>query len=275
MTSFRFVRALVPGLVSVVAGALLTGCFLVTDVDKFKEATPNNSPFYDLDFTIRGADSHVAEVFEIRVVDKANENIVAILRQDPLGGPESNIRAPLSLPKGQNLKLVFWADHNKTGKFDKEPTPFDHSWTVDVEPFKPKDPADNLVKIVYDHNTQFVDVVGKSIGNDAEVSFTHMMGFAGKRLQVSIADANSKQTVGVYRVTKIASDDITVKLPGVVDPGAETKYDVWVTLDDGTIAANGLEGYRLQKTTSATGLKFDFDPVRDQGTRTSVGVPKP
>ena len=246
---------------SVGACLALSGCFLVTDVDKFQVAAPNTSRFYDLEFTIRGADSHVAEMFELRVLDE-RKAILAIFRADPLGGSQATFRLPSSLPKDQKLRLIFWADHNATGKFDTAPEPFDHSWFVDVDAFKPKDPADNVVKIIYDHNSQFTPVEGNELGNPVDLSFAGMQALVNKRVQVRVADANSKQLVASYRITKVDKATFNAKLPKVVDPGAGTRYTVDVLVDDG--AGGGLDGYRFEKASEATGLKFDFDPARDQ-----------
>lgn len=256
------------------AALSLPACFLATDVDRFSQAPPNTSKFMDLTFTIRGADSHVAETFELRVVD-SQQNIIALLRASPLGGPEATFHMPSSLPKTGGLRLVFWADHNGTGVFDQTPAPFDHSWIVDVDPFLPKDPSSNEVSIVFDHNSQFVPVEGREIGSPAEISFSGMQGQLGRRAQVSISDANSKQLVGVLRVTKITQDAFKLPLPGIIDPGAGTRYSVLVTLDDGTPRAGGLEGYRFERVSELSGLSLAFDPTRDQGAKTSEALPTP
>lgn len=248
------------------AALALSGCFLVTDVDKFKEAAPNTSRFYDLDFTIRGADSHVAEMFELRVIDE-RKAILAVFRAEPLGGSQASFRLPSSLPKDQKLRLIFWADHNATGKFDQTPAPFDHSWFVDVDGFKPSDPSNNVVKIVYDHNSQFTPVEGTELGNPVEIAFTGMQALTNRRVQVRVADANSKQLVASYRITKVTKPALTVALPRVIDPGAGTRYSVDVVVDDG--AGGGLEGYRFEKASDGTGLKVEFDPTRDEAKKTT------
>lgn len=273
----RMLRAASTAAAFALAALAVPGCFLATDVDRFREAppvAPNTSKFFDLSFTITGADSHVAETFELRVID-SQKNIIAMLRASPLGGPNATFNLPSSLPKTGGLRLVFWADHNNTGAFDQTPLPFDHSWLVDVDPFVPKDPASNLVKIEFAHNSQFVPVEGKEIGGPAEVTFSGMQGQLGKRAQVSISDANSRQLVGVLRATKVTQDTFTLRLPGIVDPGVDTRYSVLVTLDDGTPAAGGLEGYRFERKSALTGLKFTFDPTKDQASKTTEAVSPP
>ncbi len=264
-------------LASCLAAVALSGCFLVTDVDRFQQAeppAPNNEKYFDLAFTIRGADSHVAETFELRVVDE-QKNIIVLLRAVPLGGPEASFNLPASLPKTGKLRLAFWADHNNSGAFDQTPLPFDHSWIVDLDAFKPKEPTDNVVRVVFDHNTQFVPVEGREIGGVADISFTGMRDQIGRRAQVRISDANSKQLVGVLRVTKVTADAFRLKLPGIIDPGAGTRYSILVTLDDGTAAAGGLEGYKFEKASEINGLNVDFDPTKDQAKKTTEPLPKP
>lgn len=258
------------GKVALVAfGAALSGCFLVTDVDRFQETAPNTSRFYDLDFTIRGADSHVAEMFELRVVDE-QKSILAVFRAEPLGASQASFRLPSSLPKDQKLRLIFWADHNATGKYDTDPQPFDHSWFVDVDPFKPSDPADNTVKIVYDHNSQFVPVEGNDLGNPVKLSFTGLNALLGKRVQLRVSDANSEQLVASYRITKVDKDVVTATLPKVIDPGAGTRYLVNVVVDDGN--GGGLEGYRFEQATTGAGLELSFDPLRDNDKKTTTNL---
>jgi len=253
----------------VALGAALSGCFLVTDVDRFQETAPNTSRFYDLDFTIRGADSHVAEMFELRVLDESKA-ILAVFRAEPLGASQASFKLPASLPKDQKLRLIFWADHNATGKYDTDPQPFDHSWFVDVDPFKPKDPADNVVKIVYDHNSQFVPVEGNDLGNPVQLSFTGLNALLNKRVQVRVSDANSKQLVASYRITKVNKDVLTTTLPKVIDPGAGTRYLVDIVVDDGQ--GGGLEGYRFEQATTGAGLSLTFDPLKDSDKKTTTDL---
>lgn len=256
-------------LAMVALGAALSGCFLVTDVDRFEATAPNTSRFYDLDFTIRGADSHVGEMFELRVLDETKA-ILAVFRAEPLGASQASFKLPASLPKDQKLRLIFWADHNFTGVYDRTPEPFDHSWFVDVDPFKPTDPADNVVKIVYDHNSQFVPVEGNDLGNPVQIAFSGLNALMGKRVQVRVSDANSKQLVASYRVTKVTKDTLSATLPKVIDPGAGTRYLVDVVVDDGQ--GGGLEGYRFEQSTTATGLSLSFDPTRDQDKKTTADL---
>lgn len=256
-------------LATLALGLSLSGCFLATDVDRFTEAKPNTSRFYDLDFTIRGADSHVNEMFELRVLDE-RKSILTVMRAAPLGGAQASFKLPSSLPKDQKLRLIFWADHNASGKFDLTPEPFDHSWFVDVDPFKPQDPSDNVVKIVYDHNSQFTPVEGNEVGNPVEMSFTGLGGLTGKRVQARVSDANSKQLVAQYRITRVDKPELKVTMPKVIDPGAGTRYLVDVVLDDGQ--GGGLEGYRFERTSDATGLKVEFDPARDAPSKTTENL---
>lgn len=254
----------------VAAAASLSGCFLVTDVDRFQQAVPSSERFYDLVFTIRGADSHVNELFELRVVDE-NKNIVMASRATPLGAPSATFNLPLALPKSGSFTLSFGADHNANGAFD--PPRDDHSWTLDLKPFLPKDPADNVVRVTFDHSLTFQPMEGREVGRTARVRFTKMGAYRGKRAAARISDGTSRQLTGAVRTPVISQDDFTLSVPGVVDPGVGTRYTVLVTLDDGNGGA--LEGYRLEKASEATGLEVDFDPTRDQGLREKGVVPPP
>ncbi len=253
----------------------LSGCFAVTDLGRFKQAEPNNSNFHDLEFTIRGADSHVEQTFELRLVDDTDTILMRMIAA-PLGGPSATFTLPSAVPKKQaNLRLFFFSDYNKSGRFDQSPPPGDHGWKLSVDDFKPREASDNLVRVVFDHSTKFDLVVGKEFGNPASIKLGNMGGYLGKRLNVRIADASSKQLVGQYRVTKIGQPAFDVAIPGVIDTAPGTRYAVQITADDGTPAAGALEGFRLEKASDNDGLKIDFDPVRDAGLKDPGPVPLP
>jgi len=258
--------------------ALCASCFAVTDLDRFEAAPASTSNFFDLSFSVRGMDSHVAETLEVRITD-GTQTIQTRAFVTPLGGSAKLITIPAAIPKKQTgLVLQFFADHNKTGVYDLSPEPRDHSWRLNVDDFKPKDLGESSMVINFDHTPTFQDLDPvKTFGNPAMIKLSNLGGYQGKRLQVRIADANSKQTVGLYRISKVETPSIDARLDGMIDPTAGTRYLVQVSADNGSddvsdtakaaAKAASLEGYELEATSGPSGLTVDFDPTRDQGKR--------
>lgn len=258
--------------------ALCTSCFAVTDLDRFGAAPASTSKFFDLSFTVRGMDSHVAETLEVRITD-ATQTIQTRAFVTPLGGSAKLITIPAAIPKQETgLVLQFFADHNKTGVYDLSPEPRDHSWRLNVDDFKPKDPGEAAMVVSFDHTPTFQDLDPvKVFGNPAIIKLSNLGGYQGKRLQVRIADATSTRTVGIYRVSKVETPNIDARLDGMIDSAAGSRYMVQVSADNGSddvstsekaaAKAASLEGYELEATSGPSGLTVDFDPTRDQGKR--------
>jgi hypothetical protein len=257
---------------------MCASCFAVTDLDRFEAAPTSTSKFFDLSFTVRGMDSHVAETLEVRITDR-DKIIQTRVFVKPLGGSAKLITIPAAIPKQDTgLVLQFFADHNNTGVYDLSPQPRDHSWRLNVDDFKPKDPGEAAMVISFDHTPTFQDLDPVQVfGNDAIIKLSNLGGYQGKRLQVRIADANSTQTVGLYRVSKVETPSIDARLEGMIDKGVGTRYLVQVSADSGSddistaekAAAKtaSLEGYELEAASGPSGLTVDFDPTRDQGKR--------
>ncbi len=256
------------GLGVVMAGAL-SGCFVVTDLGRFNQTQGSNSKYYDLRFTVKGMDSHVAEYFELRIMD-GQQNLRTRVVALPLGGRDATFNIPAAVAKaasGRGLKLQFYAEHNKTTKFDTAPPPGDHSWTLAVDDFLPKDTqgvvdtgADRM-EIVFNHTAVFqgLDDI-KSANSPAIVRFSNMGGFLDRRVQVRVADANSGVAAALFRQTKVSAPAFEARVDNTLDPGAGTRYTIEITADDGL--GGGLVAWRFEKATDAAGLAFDFDPAR-------------
>lgn len=235
------------------------GCFAVTDVGRFQKQGPTNAAFYDVEFTVNGMTSHVAEMFEARILDENGTVLTRVLGQ-PLGGPTAHFTLPAAVDKRQSkLRLEFFADHNGTKQFDLAPPPGDHSWALQLDSFKPD--TDDVIRISFDHTTVFQTVSpAKDVGVLALVRVPNVAAMKGRRFQVRIADASSRHIVGLYRVPVVGDGGFEAKIPGIIDSAKGTRYQVEVTLDDGN--GNGLEGFRLFGDSGAgTGLDVTFDPA--------------
>ena len=240
--------------------ALTCSCVAVTDLGRFSTQGQTNPNFYDIEFAVHGMDSHVNEYFEARVVDATGvvqTRLVAL----PLGGDDEAFTMPAAIPVAQlsTLRLEFYADHNHDGVFDLAPVPSDHSWILPLSSFTP-DP-DGTIRISFDHTTTFETLdADKSFGADALVHIVNAGGATGKRLQLRVADASSKHVVGLYRVPVLAEAAFDVRVKGIIDPAAGTRYQLEATLDDGT--DQNVQGFRMEGTSGAgNGLEMSFDPT--------------
>ncbi|MBL8606590.1 MAG: hypothetical protein JNL38_04685 [Myxococcales bacterium] len=236
------------------------GCFAVTDLGRFERKQPTNPNFYDIEFTVNGMTSHVAEMFELRILDENGVVQTRVLGQ-PLGGPTAHFTIPAAVDKRQRgTKLAFFADHNLSKQFDLAPAPGDHSWTLALDGFKP-DPLDDVIRVSFDHTTIFQTLdAPKDVGVTALVRVVNAGAIKGRRFQARIADASSRHVVGIYRVPEVKDPTFEAKVPGVIDSAQGTRYQVEITLDDGN--GGGLQGFRLFGDSGANGSGLDvtFDP---------------
>lgn len=238
----------------------LTGCTAVTNLDRFKRRPATNPAFHDVEFSVSGMTSHVKEYFEARIVDEGGVTQTRLV-SEVLGGEAEAFTIPAAAPVSSNLRIEFYADHNRDGKFSLAPTPSDHSWILAINAFTP-DPLDDVIRMPFAHNTSFQTLdVEKTFGADALVHVANVGALAGKRLQLRVADASSKHTVGLYRVPVLAKASFDAQIRAIIDPAEGTRYQLEVSVDDG--AGNGTQGFRDFGTSSgsSTGLEITFDPA--------------
>ncbi len=267
--------------------ALVTGCFAVTDVNRFHEtATGGSANFQDLRFTLRGATSHVGHFFEYRVID-ANNFIQSRGMIDVMPGPDVTVFAARAVPKANGpYRLDFWSD--KSGLSSYQGLGKDnlkaHAWRI--SPLADAVPDDGVVDVVYDHNTGFTDIddlpVGtrnpsKSVGGDAVVHFKNMHRQMNRLLQLRVAESGSGHVIGVYRFPKLKAEAIDAKIPGVVDLDVDYVIDVYSddndngTYDSPTVPG-GDYGWRIART-SNNGFELDFDADKQPDHNVDVGAP--
>jgi hypothetical protein len=239
------------------AALATSGCFAVTDLNRFQQQAPTNPDFFDLEFSVRGMTSHVAEYFEVRLLD-SEKNLISRAVFQPLGGEAAQISIPAAFKKRDSkLRLEFWADHNKNGILDAQPA--DHQWTLDLDGFKPD--ADGVVRVAFDHSPTFQDLSNAhDLGVTAVVHLKNLGAQQGKRMQLRVSDASSRQVVALYRVPSVSTPSFDATVKGIIDPAKGTRYRIEVSFDDGKGGA--FEAYRLDGESGAnTGLDVAFDPA--------------
>ena len=238
----------------------LTGCVAVTNLDKFSRRPPTNPAFHDVELSVSGMTSHVKEYFEARIVDEAGV-IQTRLVSEVLGGEAEAFTIPAAAPNGSNLRIEFYADHNHDGVFSLAPTPSDHSWIVTLNQFAP-DTLDDVIRVPFAHNTSFQTIdVEKTFGTDARIHVVNAGALVGKRIQLRVADASSRHTVGLYRVPVISKAAFDAQIRSIIDPAEGTRYQLEVSIDDG--AGGAIQGFRdfAVSTGARPGLQMTFDPA--------------
>jgi hypothetical protein len=84
--------------------------------------------------------------------------------------------------------------------------------------------------------------------------------FAGKRLEIRIADASSKRVVAFYRIPSLTVPDPTITIPGMIEGGVT--YTVEVYTDDNAPTPGSVRAFRVQTQSGAAGLDVSFDPTK-------------
>ncbi len=252
----------------VLAAALSTSCFAVTDLDRFQKAEITSSNFSDLRFTVRGMKSHVNEYFEYRVVDASNvlqsRGIIV-----PLGGEEASIFARRAVPKQNGpFHLDFFADHDGVPGYDVTPKPNgDHAWRLPLDDSSRSD--DGTFVIAFDHNTSFSylndPTPPREVGQAFVARLKNLGDFQGKRVEVRVADASSGRVVALYRVPSVKTPELTMTVPGMIEKGVT--YTIELYTDDGFGTKSSIRAFRFERDAQENGLDVEIDP-------TSPNVPK-
>lgn len=252
-------------------GTSLSSCFAVTDLDRFEK---NSGRFVDLSLTVRGMKSHVAELFEYRIVD--SENIIQSRGLAfPLGGVDATFFAPRAVPTDKPVRIDFFADHNNTKAYDSTPAEaLDHAWRIEVDL---STVGKDGVVVVFDHNTsfQYLNDRGQPPGPPREVGkpgvlrFSGMGSRLGRRLQVRYADSFTGRVVALYRYPNVDKDSGELTVPGMIEAG--NTYTVEVTVDD---EKGTQESWRFQRDSTEQGLDVAFDPTTADAARVS-DAPRP
>lgn len=251
-----------------VAGALVSGCFAVVDVDRFKTATP--SSFQDLHFKMALATSHVENYFEYRVIDPSG-----VIRSrgifDPMGSPDIDLRAPKAVPAaGGPYRLDFYADKIKQRAFSGlgPGNSNAHAWRVSplADYPGPGNPDDGVVDVTYTHDTNFTDLNDnptKDLGFAFKMRMKRMDAYVGATVQVRVSDTGTGQTLGLYRFPKLPSATPELVIPGIIQD-LVYRVEVWADANKNKAydnpASGGDHGWRSEHTGAGAELVVDFDP---------------
>jgi hypothetical protein len=246
----------------ILAALATTSCFAVTDLDRFNQSTGPTGNFSDLKLTVRGMTSHVAELFEYRIIDSTN-TIQSRGFAIPLGGVDESFFIPGAIPHQNGpFHLDFYGDHDHDGKYTP-PTAAgdfpDHAWRIPL----PDANDQNLVDYTFDHNTSFSNLElpapPSQYGKLATVHLVNLQSLQNKRLEIRISDASAKRTVALHRTPLLNNTSYDVTIPGMIDDGVT--YSIEIYTDDGQGTPSSIQSFRFTSDSDENGLTVEFDPT--------------
>lgn len=115
----------------------------------------HNTSFTDIDWVymftlnLNSMNPHVGQLFELRVVDEADDSEVGRTRLESILVPDFSVYVP-GIRTGKSYRVDYYADLNKNGQYDAPPA--DHAW---------RDMFTNSsgdVALSFTHNTSFTDI---------------------------------------------------------------------------------------------------------------------
>jgi len=233
--------------------AVVPSCTASLELDRFRQAEAPieaiNVNYFDVKFTAKAMESHINEVLEIRIVDKANRVQAKAIYKD-VTNPDFTIYLGSIVPKlNAPYRIDWWADHNNSFKYDGIEGGIndkDHAWRRELRDPLPEDMRLNgkRYELEFIHDTAFTDIATDVEGN--KIPFEDQLLFCdltvagagahlGKMLELRVADKRSGRLVGLFREGRV-TETFKAPIPGILDE--ETAYEVSIYVD-----ANGSGGY--------------------------------
>jgi len=278
-------RSAFAAIAAVLFSPLLTGCYLVTNLDRFNEqeaaaAKPVNA-YRDMKFVMNKMKYHAANYFQYRVVNDDNVTLTSGTL-DPVGattGAPVIIYVAGAVPRSGKCRLDFYADTNNSRNYDgigdvKEHK--DHAWRI--APLNDPDPAygalsgETLV-FTFTHDFNFTDInltpdgqadPSKTTGFDVTIQLNGTASLAGKLLEARVVDQDSGRVTGLYRFPQMSGPPVTAKLAGVVESGVGYAVEVYADANgDGVFQPTGVPGgdggWRVPFTATDAGASVTLD----------------
>jgi hypothetical protein len=228
--------------------ALLAGCSLLSDLDRFEAAPAGGSGGGGGKVDGGASDAstadgggagetlacanprtmcvrleswpHQRQLTVVDLVTDSDNNLRAraVLDPFPEQGAVAEIVLPLAIPEfevpepGEDHPLHFeiWADASDDGEYTPDT---DHDWERDVP---------ESGNFVFVHDPLFNDLLPRprEFGADFVMRFRDMQVHAGLMLEVMVIEEATGRTVGLERLDAIPnSSDFEIAIPGIIDPG--------------------------------------------------------
>jgi hypothetical protein len=209
--------------------------------------------FRDVTINITGADPHIGNLVELRIVD-GSDNLVARGVVEALPSGTYSFSFPHSTPEGAH-RLDFFADLSGNGTYDSPPA--DHAWREDIA-----DTGD--VSIDWAHNIDFTDISSPALheGSDLTFNASGVTPHIGNLFELRFIRTDDQQLVGRYVIPAIDGDTFTIVLEGILQDGVEYNVDYYADLSmNGEYDPPGTDGdhaWRDTVTATADGATVDF-----------------
>ena len=256
----------------------LVACTASLDLDRFRKEEARTAinvasiTYFDFRFAGRNMQSHVGEVMEWRLVDRANTvQAKAVFANVPK--PDFTIEFPKLIPKtGGPYRVDFWADHNFSNRYDGIVGGIndkDHAWRRVIEEPFPEDVqlVDGRYELSFLHDTNFVDmhtdvegnpITGEDVLLPFKLNISGVEAYANKTIEVRVADKGSGRLVGLHR-RGIVRTPYAAEVTGVLDEETPYEITVFVDLDDADEYRAAYPSWKLEVLSTQRGISADLD----------------
>ncbi|HSO35234.1 MAG TPA: hypothetical protein VLT33_22050 [Labilithrix sp.] len=284
----RFLQVLTLALAPVGASA----CTASLSLDRFtKDDAPlttdtSTIKYFDVQFNAKNMQSHIAEYFEIRVVDKDNAVQMKAVYSN-VTKPDFSLYMSRIVPKTKApYRLDFWADHNNSLKYDGIVGGIndkDHAWRRVLADPLPEDVrlAGKLYTVDFIHDTAFVDIATDLLGNPIStddvllplnLKIVGAGAYVGKMMEVRVVDAGAGRLLALHREGS-ASDTYTARVLGVIDDTSPYEVSVYVDVNGDEKFNAGEPSWKLNLTSDKNGLVSELNVSTTPQTPIDTGQP--
>jgi hypothetical protein len=265
----------IPYAAAIVASLSLSACTLAADFGRFESAELCTVALELTEFHFHAPMASLpGHPMILRLVKPPDDvgaapSLRGLVILDRTPGPDIDIVLPNVVRAAEGpFDVDFYADVDENGEF----TPTvggaggeDHSWTLEDVC------AQRTVAFVHDTNFDGFDEPQTNT-DDLTIAFVNMPVGGGalevQLLRVATEEGVEDRTIGIYRVDAVRASELTVTLPGIVDPDPTIAYElrIWADSDEDGVYDLGEDDSWIVATDggelAAGALGFDFE-LRD------------
>ena len=236
---------------AVLAAAMVGGCFVVADVDRFETEDPTTTE-RNLIVELTGFDDYVGARVEIRLLDDRRLRVaVAVIEDMPA---EHLFVMPSAVAPGDGYSMDIYVDQNDDGLY----TTGEPAWRRDL---------DDDGYFAFEADDAFVaidDPDSEPIGEDFQLNLTEMAPHTvgTQAFELVVVDESSGQTVGYYYLSDVDEPGFSAYVPTIIREGLLYRIDFYADFNQNGVydppGATGDHSWRNEQTGSTTGINADF-----------------